>query len=1046
MAQSNLNLALRIQADLKTAQKQLELFEGELHDIDGAARSASTSLDHVGTTDTAPAQKALDGLETDLHTVDEAARSASTSVDTVGVTTTTPAKKQLDNLERELHDVDRASKGARSSLGAVGNTPLSQRLDKQSGAVRGGAEAMRYGALSAGEYRNAMRQLPAQITDITTSLVSGMPIWMVAIQQGGQLKDSFGGIRPASKALISSIRPLPLLIGATGAAAIAAVVAYEQGAAESRRFEEALTLTGNTAGTTADQLGDMARRLDEVDGTRGNASKVLADIAETGEFAADQIESVARAAILMEAATGKAVEGTIEEFVKIAKDPVDAIRELNDQYHFLDASIYASIAALSEQGRHADAVAKAMDAYASTVEKRAGEISENLGLLERAWDGIKGAAAEAWDGLLGIGRERTINEQVEALDRQIERLEASGADRIDGPSVPGRILASLKAQREALLLEQKQSKVQSERDGDSRKAQDEAIQAMAKVDALAESTLSKEEKRVAEIKAYRENLDAIRKVDPDDARLDQAAVDDNIAAINAKYEDRNSAAAKAEREQERRRKAMERFVAQLEREATVLDGGAAAAREYDIEQQGLTGALLKRATAAHQALTAQEKLNQATQDAEALRDIRVELLQGQGRGAEATATELEGEYQELLERLKERGDQAGQDLVANLFQVEVAGARLRELQDQVDRILSSQSRQEGQIQAQREAGLISELNARERLLELHSQTADQVDALLPTMQQLAEVTGDPAALERVKELRAEMQNLRLVTSQFTTTLRDSFEQGLADGLVKLSKGAQNLEEAVRGVVHAIADAMLQLAAQNVAQMATQGLGNLLTGGADAAASAVAATTMSTAITASTATGAATMGTSIATSATVGATTIGTSLTSSFAVGAATLSTSLSATFAAGAAQIAAANAAGAISSGFADGGYTGPGTKYTVAGVVHAGEYVQPAHIMRQPGAKQFMESFRREGMAALNGFRGYANGGLVQPATAIMESPASNLAASIPPAQIRQRLLPILSDDVVADALRGPAGEEMLELHISRNPSKFNQLLKGGG
>ncbi|MGT3185611.1 phage tail length tape measure family protein, partial [Yersinia enterocolitica] len=57
------------------------------------------------------------------------------------------------------------------------------------------------GAISAGQYRQAMRMLPAQITDITTSLVSGMPIWMVAIQQGGQIKDSFGGIGNAAKAM-----------------------------------------------------------------------------------------------------------------------------------------------------------------------------------------------------------------------------------------------------------------------------------------------------------------------------------------------------------------------------------------------------------------------------------------------------------------------------------------------------------------------------------------------------------------------------------------------------------------------------------------------------------------------------------------------------------------------------------------------------------------------------------------------------------------------------------------------------------------------------
>lgn len=61
--------------------------------------------------------------------------------------------------------------------------------------------------------------------------------------------------------------------------------------------------------------------------------------------------------------------------------------------------------------------------------------------------------------------------------------------------------------------------------------------------------------------------------------------------------------------------------------------------------------------------------------------------------------------------------------------------------------------------------------------------------------------------------------------------------------------------------------------------------------------------------------------------------------------------------------------------GFADGGYTGAGGKYQFAGIVHRGEYVQPKRVMRQPGARQFMELFRKHGMDL---FRGYAEGGSV--------------------------------------------------------------------
>ena len=61
--------------------------------------------------------------------------------------------------------------------------------------------------------------------------------------------------------------------------------------------------------------------------------------------------------------------------------------------------------------------------------------------------------------------------------------------------------------------------------------------------------------------------------------------------------------------------------------------------------------------------------------------------------------------------------------------------------------------------------------------------------------------------------------------------------------------------------------------------------------------------------------------------------------------------------------------------GLARGGYTGPGGKYQVAGVVHRGEYVIPQEIVRQRGMLALLDRLRRQGLAALPGF---ADGGLV--------------------------------------------------------------------
>ncbi|HDS7203978.1 TPA: phage tail length tape measure family protein [Klebsiella quasipneumoniae] len=52
---------------------------------------------------------------------------------------------------------------------------------------------------SAAQTANAMRMIPAQVTDIVVGLSTGQSPFMVLMQQGGQLKDMFGGIGPAIK-------------------------------------------------------------------------------------------------------------------------------------------------------------------------------------------------------------------------------------------------------------------------------------------------------------------------------------------------------------------------------------------------------------------------------------------------------------------------------------------------------------------------------------------------------------------------------------------------------------------------------------------------------------------------------------------------------------------------------------------------------------------------------------------------------------------------------------------------------------------------------
>lgn len=74
--------------------------------------------------------------------------------------------------------------------------------------------------------------------------------------------------------------------------------------------------------------------------------------------------------------------------------------------------------------------------------------------------------------------------------------------------------------------------------------------------------------------------------------------------------------------------------------------------------------------------------------------------------------------------------------------------------------------------------------------------------------------------------------------------------------------------------------------------------------------------------------------------------------------------------------------------GFSEGGWTGPGGKYTPKGVVHAEEFVNRREVVRQPGARAFLEDFNERGMEALYAWRGYADGGFVSGGTPTLPSP----------------------------------------------------------
>lgn len=285
--------------------------------------------------------------------------------------------------------------------------------------------------ISAAQTAAALRGVPAQFTDIITSLQGGQAPLTVFLQQGGQLRDLFGGAGAAARALGGYVVGLinPFTLAAAGAAALA--VAYNQGSQEADAYRLAMVGTGNAAGTTAGQLKSYAQEISGVVGTQGKAAESLAAFVSTGRVSRDVLKEASQAAIAWERATGQAVGTTAKQFAELGKDPLQAVLKLNEGTNFLTESVYKQIKSLEEQGRAAEAAAVAQRAYADALTGRSATITQNLGYIEKAWQGITGAAKKGWDAMLNVGRASTpadaTSELRARLTRQQEELAAKKA-------------------------------------------------------------------------------------------------------------------------------------------------------------------------------------------------------------------------------------------------------------------------------------------------------------------------------------------------------------------------------------------------------------------------------------------------------------------------------------------------------------------------------------------------------------------------------------------------------------------------------------------
>ncbi|WP_130946279.1 phage tail length tape measure family protein [Klebsiella quasipneumoniae] len=487
--------------------------------------------------DSSGAEKQADNLATALVKMTQAGERAVTSAGKV--TKATDEEKQslselldrIDPVNAALNKLDKQQQDLAKfkSKGMVDTDTFdlySKKIEETRNRLTGFRDDLGKTGQSAAQTAFAMRMIPAQMTDIIVGLSTGQSPFMVLMQQGGQLKDMFGGIGPAIKGVggyvLGLINPVTLAAAAVGVLGLA----YYKGSHEQDEFYKSLTLNGNLVGKTTGQLADMAARVSVVaNSTTGVTAATLNQIVSSGKVAAESLERVTTAVVEISEATGIATEKLVGDFNDIAADPVAAITKLNDQYHFLTLATYNQIKALQDEGNQQDAARVATDAYANAMQQRANDIHQNLGILERAWDSLAKTAKGAWDAMLDIGREQTGTERISQIRKELDWIDKAAGGKLFFGGRKAELEDELNNLQSQITTEGVLTEIISSHD----KAEQQRIKTQQEADRVNQQYLSNADKRNKAIKQQSEFLKA--------GAITAEQYSKNVSRINEMYKD-----------------------------------------------------------------------------------------------------------------------------------------------------------------------------------------------------------------------------------------------------------------------------------------------------------------------------------------------------------------------------------------------------------------------------------------------------------------------------------------------------------------------------
>ncbi|SCB18534.1 phage tail length tape measure family protein [Rhizobium lusitanum] len=473
-------------------------------------------------------KSAYDALTSSINNAAIARKAfAQSAVDRV---TTTPNREadiaaygqQLDQLRAEFNPRYAVISGYQSdvarlreaqSVGAISPEEMTTELQRRRRAALGSIDQIKGRSPDSGPAAQFRRQnLTYQAFDVGQGIAGGMPLSMVAVQQGPQILQLYasqGGVNAALRDFSSLaagvgrfITPVTSTIGGLTAALAVGAKAWGDYLASTKEVETAAAGLGRAvAGTQASMEASASAGASAAGISVTSARSMEAGFLRTGKIGSENFEKLIAISKDFAVTIGTDTDAAGQALAEMFSDPEKAAQALYQQYGLIDAATARQATNLARSNRQTEAQAVLLDALPGKLAKA----SESTTALGRAWDGVATAASNAWDWM-GRATNKALSEPSLEDQRAMAQVRLSN---VQGGGVSGWLGSLFGGDKAAQANVDNLDAQINKRDADAAERQKQANDIRLSVAATSLSSASPANADALRIESLRNNIAAM---------------------------------------------------------------------------------------------------------------------------------------------------------------------------------------------------------------------------------------------------------------------------------------------------------------------------------------------------------------------------------------------------------------------------------------------------------------------------------------------------------------------------------------------------------